>query len=200
MRTCFVLCSAICFLGLPGTASAGESASLPPAEWLASQLPLGSTEQSVAARFGRSAPHRNRNGELVVMTFAEAPAGVSWPAHDHRHDGHGHAAESCDTAPPWSFQFRNGGLISALLTLPEPQAAASVLPGRTPLTLQPEGEPIPFAVWRLGGERLLVAPGFEGPGEQVRQLLMLDEKLLGILYPRVAAALRQRAPNVSRSE
>lgn len=189
MRSSLLICLAIASIGLPGSVSAGESASLPPAEWLASQLPLGATEQAVAALFGRSAPHRNRSGELVVMTFAEAPAGVFWPAHDHGDDGHGHPAESCDSTPPWSFHFRNGGLISALLTLPETQAVASVLPGRKPLTLQPEGEPIPFAVWRLDGGRLLVALGFEGPGDQVRQLLMLNERLLSVLYPRLAAAL-----------
>ncbi len=189
MRTPLFLCFAIASFGLPGSVAAGESISLPPGEWLASRVPLGASEQEVAALFGRSAPHRNRNGELVVMTFTESPPGVNWPAHDHGHDGHAHP-ESCDSTPPWSFQFRNGGLISALLSLPETQAAASVLPGRKPLTLQPAGEPIPFAVWRLEGRRLLIAPGLEGPGEQVRQLLMLDEEMLRILYPKLAASLR----------
>lgn len=189
MRTFFVLCFSLCSLGLPGPLRAGESKALPATEWLASRLPLGSSEQTVAGLFGRSAPHRNRNGELVIMAFTEAPAGVLWPAHDHSHGGHAHA-ESCDSTPPWSFQFRDGGLVSVMLTLPETQPAGAVLPGRKPLTLRPAGEPIPFAVWRLDAGRLLVAPGFEQPGDQVRQLLMVDEKLLKVLYPRLAAALR----------
>jgi hypothetical protein len=168
---------------------AGESAALPAAEWLAYRLPLGSSEQTVAGLFGRSTPQRNRNGELVIMAFTEPPAGVAWPVHDHSHDGHADA-DSCDSTPPWSFQFRDGGLVSAILTLPETQAAGAVLPGRQPLTIRPAGEPIPFAVWRLDGGRVLVALGFEEPGDRVRQLLMVDEKLLKVLYPRLAAALR----------
>jgi hypothetical protein len=157
-----------------------------PLRWLVNRIHFELPFSTLAGFFSFE-PAISRLPGIETLSSYNPPTETLGSVADFPHPYAAREVDACNFTPPWVFTFREGRLFSARWTSERPVALRDIGLPPQPAARWDAQPGYRLAAWKLTGNRILVAVGWNYERHTAQEFLLVEPDALKALYPALAA-------------